>query len=111
MVNNINSKKRKNCNLKFLDLLNDQIAEKIKRDKKELNVDNIITYLIKHNIIRQSIVHRFVIIHAYPEYLENYGSKEKAVKQIAKDFPLETKAIYSILANHYAYFHPNNIDF
>jgi hypothetical protein len=52
-----------------------------------------------------------VIIFKYPEYLDQYGSKQKAVEQMAKDYPLDVKGIYSILANHYAYFHPNKIEF
>lgn len=111
MVDNVNSKRRKKCNKDFIELLNIDISETLERKKQDISIHNVITYLIKHNVVRQSIVHRYVIIFNYPDYLDRFGSKEKAVKQMAKDYPLEIKAIYSILANHYAYFHPNKIEF
>ena len=111
MVDNVNSKRRKQCNRNFIQLLDTEIQETLERKKQDISINNVITYLIRHNIIRQSIVHRYVVIFTYPEYLERFGSKDKAVRQMAKDYPLETKAIYSILANHYAYFHPNKIEF
>jgi hypothetical protein len=111
MVSNINCKRRKKCNRDFLNLLSNEIDSQLVYKNGVLDIDYILLFLIKHNIVRQSIVHRYVIIKSYPEYLERLGSKEKAVKEMAKDYPLEIKAIYSILANHYAYFHPNKIDF
>jgi hypothetical protein len=111
MVDNVNSKRRKRCNNNFIDMLQGEIVETLERKKQDVSIENVISYLIRHNIVRQSIVHRYVIIFKYPEYLEEYGSKQKAVEQMSKDYPLDVKGIYSILANHYAYFHPNKIEF
>jgi len=111
MVDNVNSKRRKKCNRDFIEMLDIEINETLERKKQDVSIQNIISYLIRHNVVRQSIVHRYVVIFTYPNYLEQYGSKDKAVRQMAKDYPLEAKAIYSILANHYAYFHPNKIEF
>lgn len=107
MIQNVMCRKRKKANKLFCDLLIEQF--------KEFGIDAdvivpIIKFLIQHNIIRQSIVHRYVVVKIYPEYLEEHG-KTKAVSEMAKILPLETVSIYSILSNHSSYFHLNRIDF
>jgi hypothetical protein len=105
MIEGLVCKKRKQINKLFCELLCQQFNE-----SGIVEIDSIIRFLVKHNIIRQSIVNRFVVIKIYPEYLERFG-KAKAVGEMAKFMPIGESAIYSILANHYSYFRPNRIDF
>lgn len=105
MIQNIVCKKRKTANKIFCQLL----GEKLKEFGVE-NSEQVIKFLIKYNIIRQTIVHRFVVLNIYPDYLERYG-KQKAVGEMSKILPLESSSIYSILSNHSSYFRPNKIDF
>lgn len=105
MIQGIVCKKRKYANKLFCELVNQQF-----KDVGVGDINTIVRFLIQHNIIRQSIVNRFVVLKIYPDYLERYG-KQKAIGEMAKVLPLEQSSIYSILANHYAYFHPNKIDF
>lgn len=105
MIQGIVCKKRKYANKLFCELLCKQFNEQGCGD-----IERIIRFLIKYNVIRQSIVNRFVVIKIYPDFLDKYD-KKKAVGEMAKILPLTESAIYSILANHYAYFHPNKIDF
>ena len=105
MIEGIECKKRKYINRVFCELLLNQF-----RESGIVEIEPIIRFLIRHNIIRQTIVNRFVVIRVYPEYLERFG-KQKAVGQMSKVLPITESAIYSILANHYSYFRPNKIDF
>lgn len=105
MIQGIICKKRKYANKLFCELIDEQF-----KDVGIGEISTIIRFLIQHNIIRQSIVNRFVVLKIYPEYLEKYG-KQKAIGEMAKILPLEQSSIYSILANHYSYFRPNKIDF
>ena len=105
MIQGIICKKRKYANKLFCELIDEQF-----KDVGIGEISTIIRFLIQHNIIRQSIVNRFVVLKIYPEYLERYG-KQKAIGEMAKILPLEQSSIYSILANHYSYFRPNKIDF
>jgi hypothetical protein len=73
----------------------------------EPSVEQIIGYLVRHNVIRQSIINRYMVVNLYPDTREKEGGKEKAVWSLSNRLPLEPKAIYHILSNHYCYFAPN----
>lgn len=108
MVENLTRDRRKNSHKLFCAYVCKDLEDSIGDIPQ---ITDIVKYLVKFNIIRQSIINRFVVIKIYPDYLERYEKKDRAVNAMAKILPLEATAIYNILSNHYAYFHPNRIDF
>jgi hypothetical protein len=106
MVENLSRDRRKNSYRLFCAYICQDLEQTVGTD-----VAGVIKYLLKFNIIRQSIINRYVVIKMYPEYLEKYEKKDRAVNALSKILPLEPTAIYNILSNHYAYFHPNRINF
>lgn len=109
MVENILTTKTRKANVKFCEILEAQILESLSGSKKEQSLFNILAFLVKHNVIRQSIVNRYLVIALYPDYIERFDSRHEAVKELSKVVPLEINAIYHILSNHSAYFHPNKL--
>lgn len=107
MVENLTRDRRKNSHKLFCRLAAEELKDNIGDTP---DITKIVAYFIRHNIIRQSIVNRYVVIKLYPDYIERYERKDKAVTELSKILPLEPTAIYSILSNHYTYFRPNNID-
>ena len=98
-------------NKEFCNLLNENIKEYCDISKREVTPDTIIEYLVTHNVIRQSMINRYMVIKLYPEYLEEYGSKMRAVKELSRTLPIHENGGYSILANHYFYFTKNKMKF
>jgi len=109
MVENILTSKTRKANVKFCEVLESQIIESLQSEKKDQNLFNILAFLVKHNVIRQSIVNRYLVIMLYPDYIERFDTRHEAVKELSKVVPLEINAIYHILSNHYCYFHPNKM--
>jgi hypothetical protein len=108
MVENLSRDRRKNSHRLFCAYVSQDLESSLGSIPE---VANIVKYFVKFNIIRQSIINRYVVIKMYPEYLERYEKKDRAVNAMSKMLPLEPTAIYNILSNHYAYFHPNRINF
>lgn len=98
-------------NKEFCNLLNENIKEYCDISKREVTPETIIEYLVTHNVIRQSMINRYMVIKLYPEYLEEYGSKMRAVKELSRNLPIHENGVYSILANHYFYFTKNKMKF
>lgn len=105
MVENPFSRKTKKAVQLFCDLLDKELNDNI---KSAFGSRETVAYMVKHNIIRQSIINRYLVIKLYPDYKENYG-RDQAVNELSKVIPLETKAIYHILSNHSEYFRPNSM--
>ena len=77
----------------------------------EVNALSMAAFLVKHNVVKQSVINRYMVVNMYPKFLESEGGKEKAVFAMSNKLPIEDGAIYSILSHHYAYFRPNRFDF
>jgi hypothetical protein len=77
----------------------------------EVNALSMAAFMVKHNLVNQSMINRYMVVNMYPDFLESEGGKEKAVFAMSNKLPLEDGAIWSILAHHYAYFRPNRFDF
>jgi len=77
----------------------------------EVNALSMAAFLVKHNLVKQSMINRYMVVNMYPNLLESEGGKEKAVFAMSNKLPLEPPAIWSILAHHYTYFRPNRFDF
>ena len=103
--------KQQQTNNMFCDMLVGEVHEYCEYKKVEVSNEEIIRYMVSHNIIRQSMINRYMVIKLYPEYLEAYGSKMKAVTELAKILPIHEQGVYSILANHYFYFVKNKLLF
>ncbi len=98
-------------NKEFCNLLNENVKEYCDVSKREVTPETLIEYLVTHNVIRQSMINRYMVIKLYPEYLEEYGSKMRAVKGLSRTLPIHENGVYSILANHYFYFTKNKMKF
>jgi hypothetical protein len=107
MVENLTRDRRRNSHRLFCAY----VAQDLQKLGAIPELTDIIRHFVRFNIIRQSIINRYVVIKLYPDYLERYDKKDRAVNEMSKVLPLEPTAIYNILSNHYAYFHPNKIDF
>lgn len=105
MVENPFSRKTKKAVQLFCELLDKELNDNI---KSAFGSRETVAYMVKHNIIRQSIINRYLVIKLYPDYKENYG-RDQAVNELSKVIPLEIKAIYHILSNHSEYFRPNSM--
>ena len=108
MIVNLTRDRQKNSRRLFCHLLSAELQERLGDIP---NLQNIIFYLLKYNIVRQSVINRYVVIKMYPEYIERFGKKAIAVTELTKVLPVEETAIYHILGNHAAYFLPNKFDF
>lgn len=60
-------------------------------------VEQILEYLVDHNIIPPHIITRWVILELYPERFATLGSKRQAVLDISDTVPLEERQIYYIV--------------
>jgi hypothetical protein len=107
MIQNLTRDRRKNSQKLFCAFVAKELEEKLGEIPE---MQKIVSFLIRYNIIRQSIINRYVVIKLYPEYYERYEKKDRAVNELSKILPLEPTAIYNILSNHYAYFFPNKFD-
>jgi len=108
MIENLTRDKRKNSHRLFCHILANELEEKLGEIP---NLQAIIFYLLKYNIVRQSVINRYVVIKIYPQFLERYQKKAIAVTELTKVLPVEETAIYNILSNHAGYFLPNHYDF
>ncbi len=108
MIQNLTRDKQKNSRRLFCYLLAQELQEKLGEIP---NLQAIIFYLLKYNIVRQSVINRYVIVKIYPEFLERYKKKAQAVTELTKILPVEETAIYNILSNHSTYFLPNKFNF
>jgi hypothetical protein len=108
MIVNLTRDRQKNSRRLFCHILAIELQESLGEIP---NLQAIIFYLLKYNIVRQSVINRYVIMKLYPDYLERYEKKSKAVTELTKVLPVEETAIYHILSNHSYYFTPNKFDF
>ncbi len=98
--------RQKRTNEKFVQLLVNELTERGQTD-----VTDVIAYLVKHNIVRQSVINSFVVVKCYPTYIEQEGGKEKAVLALTNLVPLERRHVYNIIKNDYAKFRPSKLRF
>lgn len=108
MIQNLTRDRQKNSRRLFCHILANELQEKLGEIP---NLQAIIFYLLKYNIVRQSVINRYVVIKIYPEYLERFEKKHRAVLELEKILPLDEVTIYTILSNHAGYFMPNKFDF
>ena len=100
---------RKN-NITFIDLINEQYLEYCQIEKLQIETKSLLKFLVIHNVLRESIINRFVVLELYKEYIQD-NTRAEAIKIIQKETGIEQRAIYSILANYYVYFRKNRLKF
>ena len=106
------STRQQKTNECFVKLLSDEVSSYQGQHQIEDNTTGIIAYLVKHNLIRQSVINQYVAVHVYPDFLEaEGGKKDMAVNAMANFMPLEPRQIYNLLGNHYVKFKPNKFKF
>lgn len=103
--------KQMQSNLEFCKIIESKVLEYCSDNKQDASYTEVIKYLVSHNVIRQSMINRFMVIELYKEYLDEYGSKMKAVDELSKALSIKKESVYSILANHYMYFRRNRYKF
>ena len=95
----------------FCNTLADEVNEWCDLQGLEVSTSSIIAYLVKHDLVRQSNINRYVTLQVYPNFLEAEGGKEKAVCAMSNLLPLEPRQIYNLLKNRYQKHTPNKIKF
>lgn len=103
--------RQQRTNEMFCNKLSQEVNRWCERQGLEPDTTSIIAYLVKHNIVRQSVINKYTALQVYPDFLESEGGKEKAVCAMSNLLPLEPRQIYNILGNHYVKFSPNMFKF
>lgn len=105
------AQRQKETNIQFCKVVAQHFNEWCELQGLEVNALSMAAFMVKHNLIKQSIINRYMVVNMYPESLQREGGKERAVFAISNKLPLEPPAIWSILAHHYTYFRPNRFEF
>jgi len=105
------AQRQHNTNVEFCKTIAKHVEDWCELQGLEVNALSMAAFLVKHNVIKQPIINRYMVVNMYPNFLENEGGKERAVFAMSNKLPLEPSAIWSILAHHYTYFRPNRFDF
>lgn len=64
-------------------------------------IESFLYYLINHNIIEKITIQRYAILYAFDEqYKQNNFHKTNTVKELAKQFDLSERQIWTILKTH-----------
>lgn len=64
-------------------------------------IEHFFNYLITHNLIEPITIWRYTILYAfYEEYEKNRFHKTDTVKELAKQFELSERQIWTILKTH-----------
>jgi hypothetical protein len=108
MIENLSRDRQKNSRRLFAKILSEELTQSLGDIPK---LEGIILHLLRCNIIRQSVINRYVVIKIYPEYFKRFEKKQRAVEELTKILPIEQTGVYHILSNHSQYFFPNNFDF
>lgn len=95
----------------FCKELAQEVSEWCERQGLEPDTTSIIAYLVKHNLVRQSVINKYTALQIYPSFIEAEGGKDRAVMAMSNVLPLEPRQIYNILGNHYVKFKPNKFKF
>jgi hypothetical protein len=108
----MNKKERQqNTNIKFIELLSEELKEWCELQNIEPSTEALVAYLIKHNLLKQSIINKYVTINLYPEIKAESKNKEEAVATLSNLLPLECRQIKNYLGNYYIKFKPNKFKF
>jgi DNA-directed RNA polymerase subunit F len=103
--------RQQRTNLKFIELLEEELLQWCKMKNIEVSTSAFLAYMVKHNLIRQSVINNYVVINLYKETLANSKNKEEAIYKLTDLLPLENRQIKNILGNHYVKFSPNRFKF
>jgi hypothetical protein len=105
------AERQQDTNFKFCEMLGAELGEWCELKRLEKNEVSLIAYLVKHNLIRQSVINKYVCLQLYPEILKESKSKEQAIFTLSEILPLEPRQIWTILNNYYIKFKPNSFKF
>lgn len=103
--------RQQRTNLKFIELLEEELLEWTKLKTIEPDTTALLAYMVKHNLLRQSIINKYVVINLYKDFLATSKNKEEAIYKLSDLLPLENRQIKNILGNHYVKFCPNRFKF
>jgi hypothetical protein len=103
--------RQQRTNKRFIELLEQELLQWCKIKNIEATPSAFLAYMVKHNLLRQSVINKYVVINLYKETLESSKNKEQAIYKLSNLLPLENRQIKNILGNHYVKFCPNKFIF
>lgn len=95
----------------FVKTLGEELSDWCELQGIPENIEAFLAYMVKHNLIRQSVINQYVAINAYKDIKPKARSKEDAVFTLCELLPLEERQIWNLLSNHYIKFKPNKFKF
>jgi len=101
------SKREQKTRQYFCDALGEEVEQWCKVKGIEVTASSVVAYMVKHNLLQQASINRYVVMHSYRRYFDQEGTKTKAVLAMSNLIPLEPRQIYLVMSNHCRRFHPN----
>ena len=102
--------KQKRANIEFSKRIDLAFYDWRKKRGKDSNVHTLLEYLVRHNIINQTIINRWLCIDEYKTQLEltkkirPHGNKQIAIWATEELLPLGETQIKSNIVNHATFF-------
>jgi hypothetical protein len=103
--------RQQKTNEEFIKILSQELREWCDREEIEESLEAFLAYMVKHNLIRQSLINRYTTINKYKEIRPKKKYKEEAIRELADLLPLDPRQIWNILGNDYKKFNPNLFKF
>lgn len=103
--------RQQKTNLYFIETLGEEVREWCELNKIEVSVEAMLAYMVKHNLLDQSTINKYVAVNKYRELRDQARSKQDAVYTLSNLLPLEERQIWTLLGNHYKKFNPNKFKF
>ena len=92
------SKREQKTRQYFCDALGEEIDRWCKVKNIEVTAAAVVAYMVKHNLLQQASINRYVVMHSYRRYFDQEGTKTKAVLAMSNLIPLEPRQIYFVMS-------------
>lgn len=85
----------------FSDKLLENFRQKCGKMGIEPTTENLILFMVQHNVVKEVTVKRYCVVEHFHEYLgRNDNHKGRAVWDLASTFGYEERSVYIILKKH-----------
>ncbi len=86
----------------FSEILMDTFKEFCIANEKDISYENLLDYLVQHQLIEAKIIDRYVVIKAYDKlYSRGELKKGEIISQIAAELGMTKSKVDNIVKNHY----------
>ena len=102
-------KKQKHANTKFVELAQQRFKEWARIKGLECSVDNFLLFMLKHSLLREKVINRYLVTQLYKEYRAEGTRSEQCIYQVSDIVPYERTNIYDILKNYSNHFNENKL--